>query len=389
MAALTCAVVIPARGGSKGIPGKNLRPVGGRSLIWRAVAAARAARSASVVAVSTDDEAIAAEARLAGALVIERPAAIAGDTASSESAVLHALEVLETQGPLPPVTVLMQCTSPFTRGEEVDRVVAALEHPGAACALSVVEDHGFLWGLDAQGFAAGVNHDHTQPRRRRQELPPQYRENGALYAMRTEQFRAVGNRFCGPAVPVPLSTPPVEIDDERDLALCDAVATVLDAPLTPDLSRIRVVVTDFDGVHTDDTVSVDQDGREAVRCSRADGMGVEMLRRAGFPVLILSKERNPVVAARAAKLRVECLQGIEDKRTALSDWLAAHGASWEQVAYLGNDVNDAACLAAAGLAVVPSDAHPAVRPGALVLPRPGGHGAVRALADLLLASRTG
>lgn len=382
-----CIVVIPARGGSKGIPGKNLRPVNGRSLVARSVAAARAATCGPRVVVSTDDAAIAAAARAAGAEVVDRPAAIAGDSASSEAAVLHVLDVLEADGPLPALVLLMQCTSPFTTGADVDAVAAAAARPGAACALSVVEDHGFLWGLDAAGFGTGVNHDHTGRRRMRQELPPQFRENGALYAMRVPAFRAAGNRFCGPVVPVPMHAPHLEIDEPQDLLLCDALARVLDVAHRPELERVRVVVTDFDGVHTDDRVLVDQDGREAVTCSRSDGMGVEMLRRAGLPVLILSKERNPVVAARAAKLQVECLQGIEDKVAALEGWLAARGLGWSDAAFLGNDVNDAGCLARAGLAAVPSDAHPSVKPGALVLDRPGGQGAVRALAEMLLAAR--
>ncbi len=388
MTSLRAVVVIPARGGSKGIIGKNLRPVGGRALIVRAVQAARAAACVDLVLVSTDDAAIGAAATAAGAVLVERPAEISGDRASSEAAVLHALDVLEAGGrALPDVVVLMQCTSPFTTGPDIDALIAAMDERKAACALSVVEDHGFLWGLDDQGFGVGVNHDHTGRRRMRQELPPQFRENGALYAMRVAPFRASGNRFCGPAVPVPMAAPHIEIDEEADLLLCDAMATVLDRPRLPPHVRIQVVVTDFDGVHTDDRVLVDQDGREAVFCSRSDGMGVEMLRRAGFQVLILSKERNPVVTARARKLQVPCLQGIEDKLGALSAWLAERNLGWDSVAYLGNDINDAACLNAAGLAVVPADAHRAVRAGALVLKQNGGHGAIRALAEFLLEHR--
>jgi N-acylneuraminate cytidylyltransferase len=182
-----------------------------------------------MVAVSTDDAAIAEAARAAGATVIERPADIAGDTASSEAAVLHALDWMEARGPLPEFVVLMQCTSPFTRPRHLDALLAAVERSGAACGLTVVEDHGFLWGIDPQGFGVGVNHDHTAQRKLRQELPPQFRENGALYAMRTEAFRRVRSRFCGPVVPVPMDAPYLEIDEPFDLALCDAVAKVWDA----------------------------------------------------------------------------------------------------------------------------------------------------------------
>ena len=106
--------MIPARGGSKGIPGKNLQHVGGLSLVARSVRAALASRRVKRVIVSTDDDAIAAEAQAHGAEVVQRPVAIAGDTASSESALLHALDTLEQQGPLPAQLVFLQCTSPFT-----------------------------------------------------------------------------------------------------------------------------------------------------------------------------------------------------------------------------------------------------------------------------------
>jgi len=228
MIAPSCAVVIPARGGSKGVRGKNLRMVNGRPLIARAVQAAREATSVGVVIVSTDDDAIAAISRDAGAMVVRRPAEISGDHAASEAAVLHALDALERIDRLPEFVILMQCTAPFTGPEHVDAVLAAMHNRPADCAFSVVEDHGFIWGLDEEGFAFGVNHDHTTRRRMRQELPRQFRENGALYGMRVAPFRRSGLRFCGPALPVLMDTPPIEIDEELDLTLCDAIARVLD-----------------------------------------------------------------------------------------------------------------------------------------------------------------
>src|SRR5687768_15820084 len=105
--------VVPARGGSKGVPGKNLRRVGGRSLVERAVDTCRTARLVDTVYVSTDDPDIARAARAAGALVINRPVELAGDTASSESALLNVLDQLDGGGDQPDVLVFVQCTSPF------------------------------------------------------------------------------------------------------------------------------------------------------------------------------------------------------------------------------------------------------------------------------------
>ena len=208
--------LIPARGGSKGIPGKNLQPVGGVPLIGRTVAAARASARVGRVVVSTDDDAIAAVAEEHGAEVVRRPAAIAGDTASSESALLHALDVLQQHGPLPERLVFLQCTSPFTHAAQIDRVLAALDTPGINSSFAVAPWHGFLWRSDGRG----INHDPQQPRQRRQDLEPSFLETGAIYAMATASFRANGSRFCAPWQPVVIDDSGPEIDTPADLALC-------------------------------------------------------------------------------------------------------------------------------------------------------------------------
>ena len=214
--------VIPARGGSKGIPGKNLQHVGGLSLVARSVRAALDSRRVKRVIVSTDDDAIAEEAQSHGAEVVRRPAAIAGDTASSESALLHALDTLEEQGPLPPQLVFLQCTSPFTSGGQIDRVLEALEDPKINSAFAVRPWHGFLWRNDGRG----INHDPQHPRQRRQDLEPAFLETGAIYAMSTACFRAEGSRFCAPWQPVVIEDSGPEIDTPADLELCRSLAAL-------------------------------------------------------------------------------------------------------------------------------------------------------------------
>lgn len=214
--------LIPARGGSKGIPGKNLQAVGGRPLVVRSIEAAQASQGVERVVVSTDDRAIGAIALEAGAEVVERPVAIAGDTASSESALLHALTELERAGPLPDQLVFLQCTSPFTNAKQIDRVLQALEDPRINSSFAVQPWHGFLWREDGRG----INHDPEQPRQRRQDLEPAYLETGAIYAMRTAAFRQSGSRFCAPWRPVVLNDSGPEIDTPADLALCRSLETI-------------------------------------------------------------------------------------------------------------------------------------------------------------------
>lgn len=146
---------------------------------------------------------------------------------------------------------------------------------------------------------------------------------------------------------------------------------------------IRLLVFDFDGVFTDNTVFVFEDGREAVRCWRSDGLGLAKLRQRGLRMMVLSTEVNPVVAARCKKLRLDCVQGCDDKAAELSRIIMAAGLEPTQVAYLGNDINDAGCLSLVGLPMVVADAHPDVVPLArLQTVIGGGRGAVREICDL-------
>lgn len=150
--------------------------------------------------------------------------------------------------------------------------------------------------------------------------------------------------------------------------------------------RVSAVVFDFDGVFTDNRVLTFQDGTEAVLCSRSDGMGIELLRGVGLPMVVISKERNPVTTARCAKLGLEVVQGVDDKVPAMTAWLAEHNLDPAHSIYVGNDVNDLPCMRLVGCAVAVADAHPAVLAEAdVVLPEPGGNGAVRFLAEAIIA----
>ncbi len=379
----SCDAIIPARGGSKGVVGKNLRPIGGRSLIARAIATARGAAGIRHVYVSTDDAAIAAAARAAGAQVIDRPADIAGDTASSEAALLHALDRLEERDALPEILCFVQCTSPLTTSADIASALQRFEQEGADSLLSVGPTHGFLWRRGANGEALGVNHDPAK-RPRRQEREPEFLESGAFYLMRVPGFRQARHRFFGR---IALHEMPAERIWEIDAPADLVVAEALLAALPPEGSLPAEpggLVLDFDGVMTDNLASVDETGRESVRVNRSDGLGLERLRATGLPILVLSKEKNPVVSARAAKLRLEVRQGIDDKLSELTAWAAEKGLALSSLVYVGNDENDVECLAAVGCGVAVADAYPAARAAArLALTRGGGQGAVREICDLI------
>ncbi|GHB18089.1 N-acylneuraminate cytidylyltransferase [Streptomyces umbrinus] len=406
--------VIPARGGSKGVPAKNLLPVGGVPLVARAVRECVASRLVTDVVVSTDDQAIAAAAREAGAEVVLRPAAIAGDTATSEAAVLHAMDAHEAlHGSVVDAVLLVQCTSPFIIREDIDGVAGAVVENGADTALTVAPFHGFIWrdadddptAVDTERTRAvggtttvanttatdggyGVNHDKSF-RPRRQDRPQDLLETGAAYAMNAAGLREHKHRFFGRTELVRTDPARVlEIDDPHDLARARALAPLFDAnrPGTlPTADDIDAVVLDFDGTQTDDRVLIDSEGREFVSVHRGDGLGIAALRKSGLTMLILSSEKNPVVAARARKLQIPVLHGIDRKDLALKQWCEEQGIAPERVLYVGNDVNDLPCFALVGWPVAVASAHDVVRGAArAVTTVPGGDGAIREIASWIL-----
>ncbi|PRY68871.1 CMP-N-acetylneuraminic acid synthetase [Glaciihabitans tibetensis] len=224
---MSVLAIVPARGGSKGIVGKNLAPVAGIPLVSRAVASALSARLIDRVVVSTDDAEIAMAARTSGAEVRARPDELAGDTATSESALLDVLETIDRDGEqVPEVLVFIQPTSPFIDPVVLDAAIARVLEGTEDVVFSAVETYAFLWQLGPDG-AAGVNHD-ASFRPRRQDREPHFRETGAFYVMRTAGFRAAGFRFFGRvgiAEVGELSS--IEIDTPEELGLANAIAPLL------------------------------------------------------------------------------------------------------------------------------------------------------------------
>jgi N-acylneuraminate cytidylyltransferase len=393
---MSVLAVIPARGGSQGIPRKNIKPLAGKPLIGWTIEAALAAEQVTRVVVSTDDEEIAAISRRFGAQVIERPAEISGALASSESALLHALDSLrEAEGYAPQAIAFLQCTAPLTLPEDIDGTVRLVMGGGFDSAVTMTPFHYFVWREEAEGQMEGVNHLASR-RLMRQERSAEYLEVGAVYAMRAEGLRKHRFRFFGRIGKhiVPASRA-IELDDAEDWALAEMLIRTRDrAHESPGKglpwAEIEAVVTDFDGVMTDNRVLVAEDGREAVVCNRGDGWGISLLKRAGIAVACISTEENPVVRARCEKLEIAYWQGQENKLDALKAFLGQAGIEAAQCLYVGNDTNDAACLEYVGLGVVPSDAAAEVTPLAKWQTQTGGgEGVLREIASKIFEGRSG
>lgn len=220
MSETRAVVIIPARGGSKGVPGKNLRPLAGRPLIVHSITQALAAEAVDAVYVSTDDEGIAEVSSTAGAQVIHRPAEISSDTSPSEAALQHALETITAAGTEPRLVVFLQATSPLRASADIDAAIRKLEAAAADSLLSVSPSHRFLWRLN-DSSAESINYDYRH-RPRRQEMIPQYVENGSIYVFRPDILRRYGNRLGGRIALYQMpEQAALEIDSELDFQLVE------------------------------------------------------------------------------------------------------------------------------------------------------------------------
>ena len=150
------------------------------------------------------------------------------------------------------------------------------------------------------------------------------------------------------------------------------------------VQEIRMIVFDFDGVFTDNRVLVMQDGSEGVYCNRSDGIGLETVRKLDVHLMVISKERNPVVGKRCEKLKLLCIQGCDEKASVLRREAERLSVPLEHVAFLGNDTNDLGCLEIVGLPACVADSFPEViKISRFVTKKKGGEGAVREFCDFV------
>jgi YrbI family 3-deoxy-D-manno-octulosonate 8-phosphate phosphatase len=401
--------IIPARGGSKGIPRKNIRNFSGHPLIAWSIAAAWQSEFVTRTIVSTDDEEIASVARSFGAETpFLRPAEFAQDQTTDLPVFEHALLWLaERENYHPEVVIQLRPTSPIRPHTCVDDgIKVLLAHPDADCVRGVVmagQNPHKMWRLLAGENAPmknlldveGITEPYNAPR---QILPPIYWQTGHIDVIRTSTIldkKSMSGGKIYPLVIDPRYT--VDLDNLYDWAKFEWLATFggLDFVSPGNRhrampERIDLLVLDFDGVVTDNRVWVDENGHEMVAANRSDSLIISKLKESGVQVVILSSEVNPVVSARAKKMGVEAIQGvnIHEKGVVLKQWLSGRGIDPARVVYAGNDINDLPCFDLVGWSVAVADALQGVIQAAdFVLSKPGGHGAVRELGDLILSKK--
>lgn len=385
---------IPVRGGSKSIPLKNIKPMCGKPLVYWTVAAACGCKNIDKVYVATDSEKIRetlqnvkdtdTDGRLDKMEIIGRSQESASDTASTEFAMLEfAREHLFDH------IVLIQATSPLLTAEDLDRGFALYEQKETDSVLSVVRQKRFNWKVEKDGSAQPTNYDYFH-RPRRQEFEGYCVENGAFYITSRKRLLATENRISGNVKAVEMSEDTFfEIDEPSDW---DMIQQLLERRQKEKVStgkqghQIKMLLTDCDGCLTDGGMYYSENGDELKKFSTLDGMGFGLMREHGVICGIITGENTKLVQRRAEKLKLDVLKmGVQNKFATVQELCVEKGISLEEVAYIGDDINDRELLEQVGFSASVPDALQEIQNIVdYVAVRQGGNGAVRDVIEHLL-----
>lgn len=374
--------IIPVRGGSKSIPLKNIKPINGRPLVYWTIDAAVNCQYIDEVYVSTDSELIANVVKnydgndFNKLKVIGRSAETATDEASTESVLIEFVNQVESEN-----LVLLQATSPFTKASQLNDAFLKFNANEYDSLLSVVRQKRFIWEETATNEGKPVNYD-VAKRPRRQEFNGYSVENGAFYITKTSNFKTSNLRLSGKIgmYEMPEDTF-FEIDEPSDWIIIEALMQK-----SIESKAIKLFATDCDGVLTDGGMYYSESGEHSKKFNTKDGMGFELLRNKGIITAILTGEDSQIVQKRAEKLKIDELYlGCKDKLSAMLELTKKYNISLDEVAYIGDDINDLELLSNVGRSFAVADAMDAVKSKVQhVTVRRGGEGAVREAIEILL-----
>lgn len=382
---------IPVRGGSKSIPLKNIKPISGKPLVYWTVKAACGCKYIDKVFIATDSDKIketvegfkeGSEAELfKKAEVIGRSAESASDTASTEYAMLEFADKMEFDN-----VVLVQATSPLLVSSDLDRGFEVFREENVDSVLSVVRQKRFHWGNDENGFAHPTNYD-VFHRPRRQEFDGYLVENGAFYISSKEDLLKSKNRVSGNIKAVEMNEDTFfEIDEPSDWVIIEALMKKNGITAPKEIPEIKMFLTDCDGCLTDGGMYYSEHGDELKKFNTRDGMGFALLHKKGIVTGIVTSENVDLNRRRAQKLKLDVLEaGCKDKVTAVKVLCEKYNVSLENVAYIGDDINDLDVIKIVGYGCCPADAMPQIREVAkYVTKAKGGEGVIREVVERII-----
>ena len=335
--------IIPARGGSKGVPKKNLQLINNVSLVRRAALNASYSDSHLVI-VSTDSQEIVDQTKNIPKIAIHwRTIENSSDDASTESVIMEVLKDFSQKITTNDRIAILQPTSPFTSVDTINSSFEALE-PGVSTA-TMASSVQFRWEKTSDNSWIPTNHQ-KEFRPRRQDSAEEMIETGSCYAFMVNDFINSQSRFSTRVFPILQNKiESTDIDTHSDLEIARALAKSFPNLYTTQDSdepkrRPKIIFTDFDGCLTDDKAVVCENGLESVTVNRKDGAAISRISRKGILVVVVSSEVNEVVSVRARKLKIECIQGVTDKLSVVQQYLTQKSLTDSDAWYVGNDEND-------------------------------------------------
>ena len=374
---------IPVRGGSKSIPLKNIKTIAGKPLVYWTAKAANDCKYIDKVYIATDSVQIAEkveELTLEKVEVIGRSAETATDTAGTESAMLEFAAKYEFDN-----VVLIQATSPLLTAEELNGGFELFTGEDTDSVLSVVRQKRFCWEEDENGFALPTNYD-INNRPRRQDFQGYLVENGAFYITSKSRLLSTGCRMSGRIRAYEMNEATYfEIDEPSDWEIIEHELRKREAEELR-IPEIKMFLTDCDGVLTDGGMYYSENGDELKKFNTRDGMGFGLLREEGILIGIVTGENRELNRRRSEKLRMDIYEaGVKDKLAVVRQLCEKWDVALENVAYIGDDINDAEVIEAVGLGCCVADAVPEVkRVAKYITNAKGGHGAVREVVNRIL-----
>lgn len=369
---------IPVRGGSKSIPQKNIKTFCGKPLVYWSIKAAVDTKGISNVIVATDDckiEEVVLSFNLKKVSVYRRDQNNAQDNSSTESVMLEYINKKNLSDDN--IFILIQATSPLLRSIDLKRGLNLLNKYDSI--LSCVKSKRFFWTKHGES----INYDYKN-RPRRQEFDGLLMENGAFYINSVSNILKNKNRLSANIgiVEMPEYTS-IEIDEEEDWIIAESLMKrfIINAK-NNDFKKIKLFVTDVDGVLTDAGMYYSENGDELKKFNTHDGKAFELLKKGGLKTGIVTSEKTKIVERRAKKLKVDFLfQGEEHngKLDAVKVMCKKLNITLEEVAYIGDDINCFELLSSVGLAACPSNALDTIKsiPGIVHLNKKGGEGVIR------------
>lgn len=376
---------IPVRGGSKSIPLKNIKEICGRPLIYWSAKAACLSENLDKVYIATDSDEIkntvekfSQENEIFNKIeVIGRSAESASDTASTEFAMIEFANNYDFDN-----IVLIQATSPLIKGEDIDGGFELFNSENTDSVLSVVRQYRFLWSADENNNVTPTNYD-VFKRTRRQEFNGYLMENGAFYITKKSDLLKYNNRVSGNIKAYEMCEDSAyEIDEPSDWVVIENLMKkngMADSKI-PD---IKIFLTDCDGCLTDGGMYYSENGDELKKFNTRDGMGFALLRAKGIITGIVTAENVDLNRRRAEKMKLDILEsGCKDKLAFVKELCEKYSISLENIAYIGDDINDIELLKAVGFSACPADAMPIVKDVVKYIAKSnGGRGVIREVVE--------